>query len=170
MLDHQASASYKSVSRRLEYICVRLLLAEMLPSASAVIDHRASGEPFIADGPHLSISHTKGYCCILLSEERRCGVDIEYIRPRVSNVADHFLRPDEKARDVEHQLVYWTVKEAVYKYFSADDLQFQQILVLPFQLERQGTLLAENMKTHEQTTVFYTLTDVYAISYTFGPL
>ena len=117
--------SERGQKRTLEKEAERALLKEMLGGDAPEIRHNADGAPLIA-GYHISISHTRGYLAILLSERSRVGVDIEYRSDRVQRIASHFLRPDERPSTVDETLLHWCVKEAVYKLRSEAHLTHEQ--------------------------------------------
>lgn len=133
-------APAKSSFRQRETICEHLLLKAMT-GRDAEIGHEPSGKP-ILDGFHISISHTKGFVAIILSDAVDVGVDIEYRSDRINRIASRFMRPDEQAADTEQRLIVWCAKEAAYKYFSSDDLTFQQMRV-----DIEGGEV-ENLKRH----------------------
>ena len=125
----EARHLYRSVARQREYVCVRLLLREMLGCHDVVIEHLASGKPVLkGDNRTLSISHTRGYCAALLTNGRG-GVDVEYRSNRVNTIAHRFLRPDEKAESTLTRLAVWSAKETMYKMFSEDKLIFEQMRI-----------------------------------------
>ena len=161
----EAASLYKSDSRRREYVCVRALLSEMLGSSWFLLSHNADGKPLLSDGQHLSISHTRGYCAVMLSRQTPVAVDIEYVHDRVVKVADHFLRTDEAAPDVVSLLLHWSAKETVYKLFSADHLQFTDMRVRPFLVQRSGQFDVDNLRQSLTVAVRYEVTDRYVLTY-----
>lgn len=59
---------FTAVSRKLEWLAVRVLLYTMLGEEKE-IHYYSNGGPYLADGSFsISISHTKGYVAVLLSE------------------------------------------------------------------------------------------------------
>ena len=117
---------YRNDVRRQEFLCVRALLSAMTGEEGLRIGHAPNGRPLL-DGWHLSISHTRGYCALVLSRDEDVAVDIEQRSDRVARVASRFIRSDEQADDVEAMLLLWSAKETLYKLYSSDDLQFFDI-------------------------------------------
>lgn len=176
---------FKSVGRQREFLSVRALLMEMTGDDSLVISHEDNGRP-VLPGWQLSISHTKGYAVLMLSQaiaagrhgslslrqssvgEAPClcpqsvGVDIEYRSDRIKKIASHFIRPDEEAENVEQMLVLWCAKETLYKLYSADSLQYFEMRQT---LKGDGYVVIENMKRGEQVTVHVTLTPEYCLTW-----
>ena len=161
----EAAALFKSDSRRREYVCVRALLSAMLGSSRFVLSHNADGKPLLSDGQYLSISHTRGYCAVMLSRQTPVAVDIEYVHDRVAKVADRFLRPDETAADNASLLLHWSAKETVYKLFSADHLEFADMRVRPFLVQPGGQFDVENLRQSLTVDVRYEVTDRYVLTY-----
>ena len=88
---------FTAISRKLEWLAVRVLLYTMLGEEKE-IHYYSNGGPYLADGSFsISISHTKGYVAVLLGEPgKRVGIDIECYSERVRKVAHKFMREDEK--------------------------------------------------------------------------
>ena len=63
-----AEKKYKSNARRMEYICERALLKDMMNGRIVNIFHNEDGKPMLNNGLDISISHTRGYIAIILSE------------------------------------------------------------------------------------------------------
>ena len=74
----------KSSARRLEFLCVRSLLMDMMGGMH--------GKPYLECGKNISISHTRGYVAVILSDNSDVAIDIEYMDERVCRIADRFLR------------------------------------------------------------------------------
>ncbi len=104
------------------------LLTAML-GQEVTLDHDVNGKPLLPYH-HISISHTKGYLAIMLSERHEVGIDIEYPSERVLKIASRFLREDEQyADDAKACLYAWCVKEALYKLQSSFKLTYQEMRV-----------------------------------------
>lgn len=164
-LYEEAEARFKSSSRRKEYVCVRALLREMNNGVLPVISHKPSGKPVLEDGTRVSISHTKDYCAVIVSDQHEVGVDIEYVSDRVGRIAHRFLRADETFSDITSQLICWCAKEAVYKIFSDDDLLFEEMFVEPFEARDAGAIMVRNLKKDVVAEVSYHVTSDYVLAY-----
>ena len=159
----QVETEFRYDGRRQEFLAIRALLHEMLGD-SVEITHNADGKPML-EGWNLSISHTKGYACLIMSEIHEVAVDIEYRSDRVQKILQRFIRPDEKASTLDMQLLHWCAKEAVYKYFSAEDLKFFEMRihnVSSFQC------VVDNLRTAVSVDVEYENTENYMLTYIFG--
>jgi len=163
LFDVEISA-YKSDVRRLEKLAVYSLLWKMTNS-KVIVSHNEDGKP-IVEGYIISISHTRGYASVILSKLKNVAVDIEYYSDRVARIADKFIREDEIATDIASQLINWSVKETVYKYFSEQNLQYLDMKLMPFEVF-ENTKRVLNLKTSSYLDVYYELNDKYVLTYTY---
>ena len=148
---------FTAVSRKLEWLAVRVLLYTMLGEEKE-IHYYSNGGPYLADGSFsISISHTKGYVAVLLSEPgKRVGIDIECYSERVRKVAHKFMREDEKkslfkGTETWSLLLHWSAKDTMFKCMNASDVDFREHLhVMPFTPDEQGVFSAAEYRTAEK--------------------
>lgn len=173
--------------RQRERLAEQLLLDAMMDGdTSFTIGHEPSGKPFLTSylsprtshlapqtshlasyTSNLSISHTRGYVVLLLSDDSGVGVDIEYRSNRVERIASRFIRPDEQVGTTNEKLLLWSAKETVYKLFSEDRLAFYDMRVLSI---GEGVMQIENMKKNEVVAVSYEFTPDYVLTYAIRPM
>ena len=173
--------------RQRERLAEQLLLDAMMDGdTSFTIGHEPSGKPFLTSyfsprtshlspqtshlasyTSNLSISHTRGYVVLLLSDDSGVGVDIEYRSNRVERIASRFIRPDEQVGTTNEKLLLWSAKETVYKIFSEDRLAFYDMRVLSI---GEGVMQIENMKRNEVVAVSYEFTPDYVLTYAIRPM
>jgi phosphopantetheinyl transferase len=124
MLDAPAAhlellSTYKSATRRLEYLAVRVLLKALL-GREVLVKYHANGSPYLPDLPyHISISHTRDYAAVILGAVP-VGIDIEYRSSRVLKIPHRFLSTAElgllgSSPSIEDLLICWSAKETVFK-------------------------------------------------------
>lgn len=137
--------SYKSSSRQLEFLAVRVLIKE-LTGVEYRVSHYESGKPYL-DGckSKISISHTKGYVAVVLHPEKETGIDIEYRSDRVKKVVERFISEkemslicdkllfitDEDEKDcamVNMYLLFWSAKETMFKMLDSSGVDFLEHL------------------------------------------
>lgn len=157
-------SQYRSESRRREKLSVYALLFTMTGDKSLRIWHEESGKPFV-DGMNISITHTKGYAALILSEKHNVAIDIEYCSDRVERIVERFIRKDEPMKGLEQHLINWSAKETMYKYFSEEDLQYFDMRVHAFDDNDEGTLIIDDLKDPKSLEVRYKVTDEYVITY-----
>ena len=107
--------------------------------------YEPSGKPYLADNSYfISISHTKGYVAVILSEEKPVGIDIEQYSRRVHKVAHKYMREDEQfvpygEDDTWSLLLHWSAKEVMFKCMNTPEVDFREHLhIEPFTTEQQG--------------------------------
>lgn len=157
----EAEKMYKSNARRMEYICERALLKDMMNGRIVKIFHNEDGKPMLNNGLNISISHTRGYIAIILSETKNVGIDIEYVSDRVEKISSRFMREDESADDIISLLVHWCAKETLYKLFSSEHLDFMNIKV-----NIGETVSATNLLNNITVPLYVESTSNYVLTYT----
>ena len=156
----EAEKRYKSNARRMEYICERALLKDMMNGRIVNIFHNEDGKPMLNNGLNISISHTRGYIAIISSETKNVGIDIEYVSDRVEKIASRFMREDESADDIMSLLIHWCAKETLYKLFSSEHLDFMNIKV-----NIGETVSATNLLDNITVPLFVESTSNYVLTY-----
>lgn len=156
VLLEEARERFKAASRRLEWLSVRRLMHEL--GIKSPIAYLPSGRPYLKDDArHISISHTRGYAAVAISELNPIGIDIEQRTDKVCRVRKKFLSREEKLfsllakNNVEAMLVVWTTKEAMFKLIDKPGIDFAEHLhVASFELEEEGCFQAHETFTDEQ--------------------
>ena len=93
--DKKRYAVFRSTSRKLEFLSVRALLAELLGNDAKIV-YNKNNKPFIKDGSHfISISHSHKLTAILISRNERVGIDLEYMRANINAFASKFINKKE---------------------------------------------------------------------------
>lgn len=164
---------YKNDGRKLEFLAIRALMYEMLRvngaskgllSHAGDFTHNGQGKPLFR-GYHVSISHTKGYAALILSNKSEVAVDIEYMSDRVERIASKFLRKDERADSLDSKLVHWCAKETVFKLFSEENLLFEEMRVKPFDTMSDWACDVENLKSGKTARVDFELAMDFVLTY-----
>ena len=158
----QLPMPYQNEGRQKEYLCVRALLAVMTGRENLLIDHLPSGKP-VVEGYHVSISHTRGYAVLILSNAENVAVDIEYRSDRVGRIAHKFIRPDEPCTTLDDMLLVWSAKETLYKLHSDDNLDYFE---MRSSAHHNGRIPVENMKQQKVVSISYEFTDDYVLTFT----
>lgn len=161
------SARYRSEARRKEFLCVHILLALMTGDEHLRVGHLPSGKPQLDNGMQISISHTKGYAAVILSENHNVAIDIEHRSDRVQRIAHRFIREDENATTILAQLLHWSAKETLYKYFSETPLEYFDMRLQPFEVKTAGNVVGENLKSGASLPIRYCVTEDYVLTYAF---
>lgn len=125
--------------RRVEWLAVRQLVHQMSGrSLRGAFIKDEFGKPHLHESDwQISISHSHGLAAAIAAPQL-CGIDIQFLVPKITRLAHKFLRPEEAACLVPaHELdqihFFWGAKEALYKAHGRRQLEFiDHILVKPF--------------------------------------
>ncbi len=165
---------FRSTSRKLEFLSVRALLAEMMGRDARIV-YNKNNKPFIKDGSHfISITHSNKLTAILMSRDERVGIDLEYMRVNINAFASKFLNKREKitrrwADRTYHLYIHWCAKEAIYKICDKEGINIvNDITIEPFDIHDSGEIRGsvKNERIDDQFTLFYSKYDNYTIVWT----
>ena len=94
--DYKKYKGFSSNSRKLEFLSVRALLAELLGKDARIV-YNKNNKPFLKDGSRfISISHSHKLSSILVSTNEKVGIDLEYMSSNIAAIAFKFLNRREK--------------------------------------------------------------------------
>lgn len=128
------------------------------------IAYDKTGKPHLADGHHISISHSHGFSAIIVSDVT-VGLDLELMRDKIIRIADKFTSEEEETyldpsseTYVPMLTVIWGVKEAIFKIRNEIGISFKDhITTFAFDLE-SGTANARldfgNVHRHFEVKFF----------------
>ncbi len=153
-----------SKQRRMEKLATRALVVEMTKNTELTIEHDGNGKPLVK-GYYVSISHTKGLVALMLSTTREVAVDVEYDSDRVSRIAHKFVNTNETMPTNAHLLLAWCAKEAIFKYFSSDNLLSSDIYLQPFKVEDNGIIVGRNLKRNLLVSARYSRFNGFTMVY-----
>jgi len=156
--------NFSNNKRKIEWLCTRLLLKELTNSDLKII-YNEEGKPYLDNNFYnISISHSKSLVSIILSKNNKVGIDIEEISDKIERVINKFLSKTEQNTIVKdnlrlfHLYLCWSAKEALYKVFSENKLNFiENISIMPFQPRNNGIFYAKVIINESANT--------YALSY-----
>ena len=144
--------------KRLQHLAGRYLLSFLFPDFPVeeirIADTR---QPFLeSEKYHFSISHCGHYAAAIVSRNRRVGVDIELITPRIEMVAPKFLSAEESQFFNEDYILFleqwglrgrfhqefltliWSSKEAIFKWYGRGELDFKKHMQLEGNINMDG--------------------------------
>lgn len=172
--DKKRYSVFRSTSRKVEFLSVRALLAEMLDRNARIV-YNKNNKPFIKDGSHfISISHSNKLTAIILSTNERVVIDLEYMRVNINAFASRFLNKREKvtrrwADRTYHLYIHWCAKETMYKICDKEGINIvNDITIEPFEVKDSGEIrgYVKNERIDDQFTLFYSKYDNYTIVWT----
>jgi 4'-phosphopantetheinyl transferase len=176
-LDNHEIKKYKgfsSNSRKLEFLSVRALLAELIGKEAKIV-YNKNNKPFLKDGSRfISISHSHKLTAILLSTNEKVGIDLEYMSSNIAAIAFKFLNWREKVtKETEnrryHLYLHWCAKEALYKICDKEGISIRKnITIEPFTVQDSGEIKGHvhTARINESFDLYYSKYDNYAIVWT----
>lgn len=129
-------AGMKRSDHRMGFLAVRMLL-ELAGLSDSDVFYEPGGRPFLKDGRHISISHSRAFAALYVGREPR-GIDIEKVHPRIVINQSYFIGNEVIPAEAGPEMltVIWTVKEAIFKLSNSRPLSFLNDLhVSPFDLK-----------------------------------
>ncbi len=136
--------SFKNISRKVEWLSVRALVKTMIGKDTRIL-YNSENKPFVRGNTHnISISHSNNLTAVMISKDKRVGIDLEYMSGKISKVANKFINARENiTSDPEqakfHLYLHWCAKEALYKICDKQDINFRDgITIAPFVPEEHG--------------------------------
>ncbi len=166
--------SFMSMSRKLEFLSVRALLAELLGKDARIV-YNKNNKPFLKDGSRfISISHSHKLTAILLSTNEKVGIDLEFMSSNISTFSFKFINRKEKItknHDLRkyHLYIHWCAKEALYKICDKEGISVRKNLTIePFDVQESGEIkgYVRTKKINESFDLYYSKYDNYAIVWT----
>jgi phosphopantetheinyl transferase len=123
----------RSTTHRKGYLAIRKLLRSH-DIDPLIHKYDKNGAPYLTDGRHLSISHTKDVAAIAISSQP-VGIDLEHYQEKIIRIAPRFLHLKESLdlnmnKDIHYLSQIWTAKEALYKVFHKKGIQFNTQLLI----------------------------------------
>ncbi|MDX9947478.1 MAG: 4'-phosphopantetheinyl transferase superfamily protein [Bacteroidales bacterium] len=173
-IDKKKYKGFASTSRKLEFLSVRALLAELLGKDARIV-YNKNNKPFLRDGSRfISISHSNKLTAILLSSNEKVGIDLEYMSTNIGRIAFKFINRKERiTRDTDkrvyHLYLHWCAKEALYKICDKEGISIKKnITIEPFDVKESGEIQGsvKTKKINDSFDLFYTRYDNYTIVWT----
>jgi len=143
-------SSLNNGKRLLHWLSTRVLLRTML-NTTQYIDCRMDehGKPYLPDLDYeISLSHSYDYAAVMISKNKKVGVDIELIKHKIKSIKQKFLSDSELVQkqigdNLDGLYVCWCAKEAIYKWNGRKGLEFKKDMhIKPFKLKNEGSLKA----------------------------
>lgn len=118
----------KSKPHRKAFLAVRKLL-QTIGYTDFDVFYERSGKPHLLDDHYISITHSFDYAAIIVSE-KRCGIDIEKQRDKISVIQHKFLNFNEinvlSENKIKDLTLVWATKETLYKLIDVQGLSFKE--------------------------------------------
>jgi len=161
--------------RQKEVLSVRCLLKNLLGADFKGLSYDEHRKPALIDcNQELSISHSKNWVAVLLHEDKRVGLDLELISPRIAKLQRKFMDNTELVEigeDLVKTTLVWSAKEAMYKYYGRKLLDFKHhLFVQDVPNQRKGSFKGWIHKDEYQAhfQVQYVRFDDFVLTYVVG--
>lgn len=172
--DKKRYKTFRSTSRKLEFLSVRALLGELIGTEAKIV-YNKNNKPFIKDGSHyISITHSNKLTAIMLSTCEKVGIDLEYMSANINALSFKFINKREKItreRDKKryHLYLHWCAKEALYKICDKEGINIKKnITIYPFEISDSGDIKGKVHTDHinEIFDLHYTRYENYTLVWT----
>jgi phosphopantetheinyl transferase len=121
--------------KRLQHLAGRYLLQELFPDFPYhLIEIADTRKPFLpSEKYHFSISHCGDYAAVIVSTDKRVGIDIELVTPKIEKIRNKFLSEEELAlvngewrrlNRLQMLTFLWCCKEAMFKWYGDGGIDF----------------------------------------------
>ena len=163
--------SFGNHKRKLEWLSVRNLVVDMVAPGTKIVYNRDRKPFLMGNSFNISISHSNNLTSILLSKNKRVGIDLEFMSHKISRLEFKFINQQEYITGDEnlkkyHLYIHWCAKEAMYKICDKQEINFRENLtVSPFEPDNEGVTNGElkNRIRHEKFKLHYFKIDNYVV-------
>ena len=122
----------KPSSQRKQFLGVQNLLS-LHNINNEILFYDDNGKPHLLNNKFISISHSFDYCGVIVSDVK-VGIDIEKFRSKILNISKKFVSESDlaliKESSVENITKVWSIKEAVYKAFGHNKIDFKKNIII----------------------------------------
>ena len=122
----------KSSSQIKQFLGVQNLLS-LHNINNEILFYDDNGKPHLLNNKFISISHSFDYCGVIVSDVK-VGIDIEKFRSKILNISKKFVSESDlaliKESSVENITKVWSIKEAVYKAFGHNKIDFKKNIII----------------------------------------
>ncbi|OQA01414.1 MAG: holo-(acyl carrier protein) synthase 2 [Bacteroidetes bacterium ADurb.Bin408] len=120
----------KNPDKKKQWLSIRLMLSQYMAKQkhNGFIYYNSEGKPFLSTGQHVSISHTTDFSALIISDNKKVGLDIEKISERILKVKDRMtssVERDKYGDNIIQLTSVWAAKECVVKLFDQRSISFE---------------------------------------------
>lgn len=172
IIDNNDYKKIKSNNRKKEWLSTRVLLQRMLNNELLEIQYDTNRKPILNNNIKVSISHSKGYVALMLSDVKEVGIDIQVPKNNIGKGVSVFMSPIEldkigEKNYIEKLHIYWCAKESLYKYIGDNKLNiYSHFKINPFQISKSGKFNGLVYPTNEIVNLKYEISDLFYLVYT----
>lgn len=141
----------KNKQRFKQWLSTRILVNDFFSDATITYDNL--GKPYLDNDWNISISHSNEFVAIIFNKEESCGIDIEKITPKIGRIKHKFLNAVdlETVISLEHLILYWGAKEALYKYYGKKEVLFiENLFITNFSSDKSDFIGAIDLQNYSK--------------------
>ena len=132
----------KSNILREQFLATRKMLA--LENSDYIITYDLDGKPSLNSEFNISISHSREIAALVLSNNRKIGLDVQLKVSKILNIQNKFLNKFEKLNieddpSIDILTMIWTSKESIYKAIGLKGISFSKNIKIDKVIEKDKT-------------------------------
>ena len=112
-----------------QFLAIRKILA--LENSDYIITYDLDGKPILNSEFNISISHSHEIAALVISNNLKFGMDVQFKESKILNIKNKFLNKSEKSNigddpTVDILTMVWTSKESIYKAIGIKGISFSE--------------------------------------------
>ena len=132
----------KSNILREQFLATRKMLA--LENSDYIITYDLDGKPTLNSEFNISISHSHEIAALVISNNLKFGIDVQFKESKILNIKNKFLNKSEKSNigddpTVDILTMVWTSKESIYKAIGQKGISFSENIKIDKVIEKDKT-------------------------------
>ena len=125
-----------------QFLATRKILA--LENSDYIITYDPDGKPSLNSEFNISISHSHEIAALVLSNNRKIGLDVQLKESKILNIQNKFLNKFEKLNieddpSIDILTMLWTSKESIYKAIGLKGISFSKNIKIDKVIEKDKT-------------------------------
>ena len=125
-----------------QFLAIRKMLA--LENSDYIITYDLDGKPSLNSEFNISISHSHEIAALVLSNNRKIGLDVQLKESKILNIQNKFLNKFEKLNieddpSIDILTMLWTSKESIYKAVGLKGISFSKNIKIDKVIEKDKT-------------------------------
>ena len=112
-----------------QFLAIRKILA--LENSDYIITYDLDGKPILNSEFNISISHSYEIAALVISNNLKFGMDVQFKESKILNIKNKFLNEFEKLNivgdpSIDILTMIWTSKESIYKAIGLKGISFSE--------------------------------------------
>ena len=112
-----------------QFLAIRKILA--LENSDYIITYDLDGKPILNSEFNISISHSHEIAALVISNNLKFGMDVQFKESKILNIQNKFLNEFEKLNighdpSIDILTMIWTSKESIYKAIGLKGISFSE--------------------------------------------